>query len=350
MKFSKILNAIQNENKQILIVGDSMIDNYFYCDWKKNLRETQEKIIQLKRRSVRLGGAANTYQVIRALNGKAQLCTVVGCDEEGELLSKSLLGQGNNKIYIFRDVSKVTTKKTRITIENESQLLRIDEEDCQSISHELEQKILDLISLKSYEFDVLILSDYGKGMITDNLARKLIKIFRDQNKYTLVDPKSSNIMKYAGAYLVKPNRDEFLTLMRNEFEMCEEICAEHISRVLRNINIEYLYVTLGECGGILYSQQGKIMKTPRYSVDCVCSIGAGDSVIAGLALAIVHNTPVQMAIQFATVIAVLSIQKKETESIDIQELRSYLCENQSIPEQYDRAILESEKNAIGCKG
>lgn len=329
---STILDVIQNENKQILIVGDSMIDIYFYCDWKKDLQETGEKVVQLKKKSTRLGGAANTYQAIRTLSGKVQLCTVVGCDEMGKLISECLLEQGNSETYIFRDESKVTTKKSRVIIEKECHMLRIDEEESRSINSKLEQQIIDFISVKANEFDVLVLSDYGKGMITDNLSREIIKIFSMQNKYILVDPKASNIKKYAGAYLVKPNREEFLTLMGDGREIKEGICDEHISHVLEESNIEYLYVTFGECGSILYSQQSESIKAPGYSVDCVCSIGAGDSTIAGLALAIAYNIPIEMAIHFATALAVLSVQKKETEPINIQELRTFIYKEKAIPE------------------
>ncbi|MHB1098417.1 MAG: D-glycero-beta-D-manno-heptose-7-phosphate kinase [Burkholderiales bacterium] len=256
---------------RVLIVGDVMLDRYWFGDVERISPEAPVPVIKVGRVEDRTGGAANVARNIASLGAQATLLSVVGDDEAGRSLEALLKNEGVNAL-LHRDKSISTTIKLR-AIARHQQLLRIDFETQPSFEI-LESVLADFIS-EIDKADVVILSDYGKGGLGH--IEKMIKIAREAKKTVLVDPKGEDYSRYRGATLITPNRSEFRQVAGSWTS--EQELEKKAQDLRKKLELDALLVTRSEEGMSLYREEGVLHEGVQarevYDVS-----GAGDTVIA----------------------------------------------------------------------
>ncbi|MBL6972161.1 MAG: hypothetical protein ISR63_08530, partial [Desulfobacterales bacterium] len=201
MDFSKF------ERCHILVVGDLMIDEYLWGTVDRISPEAPVQIVAVDSEDYTLGGAGNVINNLTALGAKVTAAGVVGIGRNGQLLLQKFQELGVDTAGIVKEPDRPTTMKTRIIAANQ-QVLRIDRETKKAISDETHDKLAGYIENKVPDVDVILISDYGKGVVTNTLMSRLIAAARKHNKITIADPKGLDFSKYSGVSLLTPNKKE----------------------------------------------------------------------------------------------------------------------------------------------
>jgi len=297
---------------KILVAGDVMLDRYWFGDVNRISPEAPVPVLKVERVEERPGGAANVARNIASLGAHSTLLSVVGADEAGDCLEKLLTQHGNVNALLHRDSTISTTIKLR-AVARHQQLLRIDFET--QPSHEVLNTKLADFRAKLPDADVVILSDYGKGGLTH--ISEMIKLAREAGKPVLVDPKGDDYTRYAGATLLTPNRSEFREVAgswKNEAELNEK--AE---RLRKELKLEALLVTRSEEGMSLY-RANEILHEPTQSREVFDVSGAGDTVIATLAVMIACGAEWSHAVRIANRAAGIVVGKLGTAMVNRDEI------------------------------
>jgi D-glycero-beta-D-manno-heptose-7-phosphate kinase len=296
---------------RLLIVGDVMLDRYWFGDVERISPEAPVPIVRIARAEERPGGAANVARNVAALGARAALLSVTGDDEAGLALARLLVDERVETSFL-RDAALHTTVKLRV-IGRQQQLLRIDFETAPS-GEVLASKLADFERLLAAA-DVVILSDYGKGGLT-HIAR-MIAHAREAGRRVLVDPKGDEWDKYRGATLMTPNRNEFRQVVgrwRNEAEMA------HKAQALREaLALDALLVTRSEEGMSLYSADGTLT-IPAQAREVYDVSGAGDTVIATVGTLLAAGAPLSDAVHVANAAAGIVVGKLGTAVVAPDEL------------------------------
>ncbi|HUX92104.1 MAG TPA: D-glycero-beta-D-manno-heptose-7-phosphate kinase [Gallionellaceae bacterium] len=300
------------EKAKILVVGDVMLDRYWFGDVNRISPEAPVPVLKVERVEERPGGAANVARNIASLGAHSTLLSVVGADEAGDCLEKLLTQHGNINALLHRDSTISTTIKLR-AVARHQQLLRIDFET--QPSHEVLNAKLADFRAKLPDADVVILSDYGKGGLTH--ISEMIKLARAAGKPVLVDPKGDDYTRYAGATLLTPNRSEFREVAggwKSEAELTEK--AE---RLRKELKLEALLVTRSEEGMSLY-RANEILHEPTQSREVFDVSGAGDTVIATLAVMLACGAEWSHAVRIANRAAGIVVGKLGTAMVSRDEI------------------------------
>jgi rfaE bifunctional protein kinase chain/domain len=276
---------------RILVVGDVMLDRYWYGEVSRISPEAPVPVVKFKRAEERPGGAANVARNAAALGARVTLLSVVGDDEPGHRLTELLHGE-KITARLHRDRTIDTTVKLRVIGPPRHQLLRIDFET--EPSHEiLRSKLADYTKLVA-GCDAIILSDYGKGGLT-HIAR-MISLAKRHGKPVLIDPKGSDFARYQGATLVTPNLNEFRNVAgawKNEREL-----TARAQQLRRKLKVEALLVTRGADGMTLY-ERARRLQVPAQAREVSDVSGAGDTVIAAMAVMLASGCPIDEAVRIA---------------------------------------------------
>jgi len=300
------------EKVKILVVGDVMLDRYWFGDVNRISPEAPVPVLKVERVEERPGGAANVARNIASLGAHCTLLSVVGADEAGDCLEKLLTQHGNVNALLHRDSTISTTIKLR-AIARQQQLLRIDFET--QPSHEVLNEKLTDFRAQLPEADVVILSDYGKGGLTH--IAEMIKLARAAGKPVLVDPKGDDYARYSGATLLTPNRSEFREVAggwKNEAEL-----SAKAERLRTELKLDALLVTRSEEGMSLY-RANKILHEPTQSREVFDVSGAGDTVIATLAVMIACGAEWSHAVRIANRAAGIVVGKLGTAMVSRDEI------------------------------
>ena len=299
------------ENARVLVVGDVMLDRYWFGEVSRISPEAPVPIVHIKRTEERPGGAANVARNIASLGGKATLLSVVGDDEAGRTLSELLAGE-NVATHFHKDASLPTTVKLRV-IGRQQQLMRIDFETPPS-REVLEDKLGDFESMIE-NHDVVILSDYGKGGLTH--VTKMIDAAKRFGKAIMIDPKGDDYSKYRGATLLTPNLAEFREVMgqwRDEADL-----AARAEKLRDDLSLDALLVTRSEEGMSLFTA-GNAIHEPTQAREVFDVSGAGDTVIATIGLMLAAGLPVADAVKIANRAAGVVVGKLGTATVSRAEL------------------------------
>ena len=299
------------KNARVLVVGDVMLDRYWFGNVERISPEAPVPIVHVQRTEERPGGAANVARNVAALGGQATLLSVVGDDEAGRSLL-ALLEKEHVKTIFHQDAKLPTTVKLRV-ISRQQQLMRIDFETPPSLGV-LEDKLDDFESLVD-SVDVVILSDYGKGSLTH--VTKMIETAKRQGKRVLIDPKGDDFSKYRGATMLTPNRGEFREVAgrwANETELAKKAAA-----VREQYNFEALLVTRSEEGMSLFTQHEAVHE-PTQAREVYDVSGAGDTVIATIGLMLAAGATMTDAMRIANRAAGVVVGKLGTATVTQQEL------------------------------
>jgi len=303
---------------KVLIVGDVMLDRYWFGDVTRISPEAPVPIVKINHSEERPGGAANVARNLSSLGAKAMLLSVVGDDEAGKNLAE-LVRQHGIDAYLLEDSSISTTVKLRV-IGRKQQLIRIDFETAPS-REVLADKLADYERLLG-GCDAVILSDYGKGGLA-HIAR-MIELARAAGKPVLVDPKGIDFSGYAGATLITPNRDELEKVTgawRSEAELEEKAQA-----LRQDLRLDAVLVTLG-AGGMTLFRKGSVRHEGTRAREVADVSGAGDTVIAALGAMLAAGASMEEAMRVANLAAGIVVGKLGTATVDVEELRRAIEED-----------------------
>ena len=275
MDFNTIFEKFCEKN--ILIIGDSMIDTYMWGVVNRVSPEAPVPVVEIKKHENRLGGAANVALNLSALGAKPILCSVIGDDAKGDLFLKLMNQSKLPTSGIIRNKERKTTVKTRVIADNKHQL-RIDEEETNPISNSTD--FLNLAINLMTNIDAIIMQDYNKGVLTPLIIKEIIKKANYKNIPIIVDPKINNFNCYKNCTIFKPNLSEIKAGINVDFNANNKDQIKDATTKLRNIlNAKSVLLTLSEKGICTNSTEGFIL-TPAYKRNIIDVSGAGDTVIA----------------------------------------------------------------------
>jgi rfaE bifunctional protein kinase chain/domain len=298
-------------NSRVLVVGDVMLDRYWFGDVSRISPEAPVPVAKIARMEERAGGAANVARNIASLGGKATILSVVGDDEAATALTRLMESDGITPSF-KRDPGISTTIKLRV-VARQQQLIRLDFEDAPS--HEILADKLDDYAAIVAAHDVVILSDYGKGGLTH--VSRMIELARAAGKPVLIDPKGDDYSKYAGATLLTPNRSEFKQVA-GSWQNDEQLAAK--AQALRSqLQLDALLVTRSEEGMTLYREAGAVHE-PTLAQEVYDVSGAGDTVIGTLGLMLAAGLAMPLAMRLANAAAGIVVAKLGTAVCHQREL------------------------------
>ncbi len=300
------------EGARILVVGDVMLDRYWFGDVHRISPEAPVPVLKVSHVDERPGGAANVARNIAALGAQATLLSVVGEDEAGACLEKLLKEHDNITALLHRDSSISTIIKLR-AVARHQQLLRIDFET--PPSHEVLHAALVDFRAQLPLADVVILSDYGKGGLAH--IAQMIQMAKDAGKPVLVDPKGDNYARYSGATLLTPNRSEFREVAGSWHDEAE--LDSKAQNLRRELQLDALLITRSEDGMSLY-REGVVQHEATHTREVFDVSGAGDTVIATLAVMLASGADMNDAMRIANRAAGIVVGKLGTAVVSREEV------------------------------
>lgn len=282
-------------NLRVLIIGDVMLDSYIWGAVERISPEAPVPIVNVKKRDVRLGGAANVALNIQALGATPVLVALCGADDAGKKLQSILVEHNMPVEGLVTSTSRPTTVKTRV-IASSQHVVRVDEESDKPPVQEEEEALLKRIESLLSGCQVIIFEDYDKGVINASLIEKTVALARKHNIPTVVDPKKRNFLAYCGVSLFKPNLKEMREGLKIELESGNQKQLEEGVRLLKEkLNVEGVMATLSE-HGVYITYQGESVKLPAHPREIADVSGAGDTVVSIASLCIaLHLPPKQIA-------------------------------------------------------
>ena len=303
------------QQARVLVVGDVMLDRYWFGDVSRISPEAPVPVAKIEKTEHRAGGAANVARNVAALGGRAVLLSVIGDDEAGDCLN-ALMAEHGVETVLMRDQNINTTVKLRVVARNQ-QLIRLDFED--TPTHEVLDGVKNRFRELLAECDTVILSDYGKGGLTHVVS--FIEWARQAGKPVLIDPKGDDYAKYTGATMLTPNRAELRQVTgswKNEADLQEKARA-----LRRNLDLQALLLTRSEEGMTLF-RDGEPHHQPTQAREVFDVSGAGDTVIAGMGLAMAAGLDFLEAMQLANAAAGVVVGKLGTAVCSFDELAQSL--------------------------
>ncbi len=280
-------------NKKIAVIGDMMLDGYFWGDVKRISPEAPVPVVEVENEFFRFGGAANVALNILKLGGIPVPVGIIGYDNYGSIFSSLLNESGISDEGIIVDESRPTTTKTRV-IANNQHVVRIDKESKQYINKEIHNKLMKFLEKNIGELDGIILQDYNKGVLSPSLIEKTINLANKHNVLITVDPKFNNFFSYKNVTVFKPNRKEAEDVMGAKIKTDGDITAAGV-KLLDKLNSKYVLLTLGEGGIAVFEKGRKEERMPTKARKVADVSGAGDTVISTLTMALASGANIMQA-------------------------------------------------------
>jgi len=298
-------------SSKVLVVGDVMLDRYLMGDVSRISPEAPVPILQVMDEESRPGGAANVAMNIKALGGQVGLHSIVGCDAAGEELSR-LLKQAGISAQLVCDEGLRTTMKLRLVARSQ-QMLRADFED--QPGEKALANLFENFSQALHAHHAVLISDYAKGALVD--VQKMIGLAKQQGLKVLVDPKGNDFSKYKGADLITPNRLELLNII-GPWQHEDQLRLK-VMQLCESLNIRSLVLTRAEEGMTLF-EKDRTVHLPAQQVEIADVTGAGDTVIAVLAMLVASDVPLVHAMALANRAGGLVVAKFGTATLSAPEL------------------------------
>lgn len=271
-------------NKRIAIIGDMMLDIYFWGDVKRISPEAPVPVVEVENEFFRFGGAANCALNIASLNGIPEPIGVIGYDNFGTVFT-SLLSESNiSSKGIFVDETRPTTAKTRV-IADKQHVVRIDKESKQNLNSDLSDKMYSHLESIIGNIDGIILQDYNKGVLSEQFIQKIITLSRTKNKIVTVDPKFNNFFAYKNVTVFKPNRKEAEDVLGIKIKTDQDISYAG-KLLIEKLQSNYVLLTLGAEGIAIFEKDKPEKRMPTKARKVADVSGAGDTVISTLTMAL----------------------------------------------------------------
>jgi D-beta-D-heptose 7-phosphate kinase/D-beta-D-heptose 1-phosphate adenosyltransferase len=313
---------VRFENTKILVIGDVMLDRYWWGSVGRISPEAPVPIVKLEDMSLVAGGAANVAANLAGLGVTPYLFGVVGDDHEAGLLDQKLDESGISKHFLTPVSGRPTTIKTRI-VAHSQHVVRIDHESAAAIDNATADQILSKIEAVIPEIDAAILSDYAKGFLTDHFLERVIDSLRAAGKLVLVDPKRRDFAKYTGASVITPNKREAAESCALDIDK-DDMVALAGAALLKEIDLDALLITEGEHGMTLFEKGAETFHLDPLAHNVFDVTGAGDTVISAFAAAAANGHSFRDAATLANIAAGLVVGKIGTTTITSGMISDFL--------------------------
>lgn len=301
----------------VLVAGDVMVDEYVIGDVERISPESPVPVLVAKDTLRRLGGAGNVVQNIVTMGGKVALFATVGKDGPGLWFKEYCENIGVESFWIKDDPARPTTMKTRVVARNQ-QIVRIDKEQVGALSPDIENVIIEEIKSVMPQVKAAVVSDYGKGFLTAKVLETIMSSAKEHHIPVVVDPKGLDFRRYRGASYLTPNLKE--ASMASGVEIRNHDSLVKAAQVLLDqTGVEAVIVTRGRDGSTVVTRK-KFQDFPAKQVEIVDVTGAGDTVIAALALAAANNLPIESAAELANLAASLVVARFGAASVTLDEM------------------------------
>ena len=303
---------------KLLVVGDLMIDEYLWGDVERISAEAPVQVVSITHEEYNLGGSGNVVNNLVTLGAQVSAAGVVGAGADGNLVLEKFKQLGVDTRAVLPDSGRPTTRKTRV-IAGHQHVLRIDRETKKDISPPVLKTLVKRANEIIPQVDVILVSDYGKGVITRSLLKPLIATARKHGKVIIADPKGLDFTKYAGVTIITPNKKEAGLAQGIEI-IDESTLLEAGAGILESTGIDKVLITLGKDGMVLMENNKPPYKIKAEARQVYDVSGAGDTVIASLGLGLASGLPLETAVTLANTAAGLVVGKVGTATISQAEL------------------------------
>lgn len=308
-----------NKKPNILVIGDLMIDHYLWGSCDRISPEAPVQVVNVKKESSVLGGAGNVINNLVTLGSVVDVISVIGNDSVANELKSLLEKIDVPTSNLVVENNRKTSKKSRL-IASQQQVLRYDMESIDDINENSHKQIIQTLEKNIDKYSSIILSDYGKGVLTTNLTKEIIKIANKNSIKVLVDPKGKDYSKYKGSYTLTPNKKEAMEATNIDIKD-ESSLIEALKSLKTQCELEVSLITLSEQGIAIFDDELTIKPTVAREVYDVT--GAGDTVIASIAFALGNNLDIKDAIYFANLAAGVVVGKIGSATTTLDEIYEY---------------------------
>ncbi len=313
------MNRLKETQPHILVIGDLMIDHYLWGGCERISPEAPVQVVDIARETTVLGGAGNVINNLVTLGARVSVAGVIGDDDNGIELKEMLLSLGASCEGLIVQTGRKTSKKSRIIASNQ-QILRYDKESKEPIGQVSVESLIDYVAKVVDQCDMVILSDYGKGVITEAVAQGIIVSAKAKGKKVLVDPKGKDYSKYSGAYLLTPNKKEASEatgiMIKDDATLREALLS-----LKATCNLQCSMITLSEDGIAIYDES--MRRYPTVAKEVFDVTGAGDTVIASLSFALSCGLSIDEAAPFANHAAAVVVGKIGSATVTLDEIETY---------------------------
>jgi D-beta-D-heptose 7-phosphate kinase/D-beta-D-heptose 1-phosphate adenosyltransferase len=313
------MNNTKNIQPKILVIGDLMIDHYLWGKCERISPEAPVQIVDIQKETTVLGGAGNVINNLISLGSLVYVYSVIGSDETASELKQMLNTAGANS-FLIEEQNRKTSKKSRI-MASHSQVVRYDNESKEDIDLYSQKQLFDKFEATIESFDIILFSDYGKGVLTTALSQKLIACANLKGKKVLVDPKGKDYSKYKGAYLLTPNKKEAQEATGISITN-ESSLNEALAKLKEVASLEISMITLSE-DGIAFLQNEDVIVKPTVAREVYDVTGAGDTVLASLGYALALNNDIAPSVEFANLAAGVVVGKLGSATVSLDEIEEY---------------------------
>lgn len=322
-------------SKRILVAGDFMLDKYTTGKVSRISPEAPVPVLHVKEEKILPGGAGNVILNLLALKAHVIPLGRIGSDQEGKTLKNLLQEKGANVSYLFEEKSFTTPLKNRL-IAGKQQIVRVDFEKIEPLSHDLEKKILSSIDTILLGVDLVAISDYGKGFLTNSILEALIQKAKKRKLLVIIDPKGNDFSKYKNAFMIKPNLQEAYAAT----SLPPETPLNQVAKtLLKQIQSEYLLITRSEEGMSLFDKNGKEESFPVVSKEVLDVTGAGDTVLSTLSAFLANDFSLNEAIKLSNVAAGIAIEHVGCVSVSLIDMMKKLFKIESKHKVFDEDDL-----------
>lgn len=306
---------------KIGVLGDVMLDTYWWGHVERISPEAPVPVVALDKKEYRIGGAGNVALNLSCLGANVSAISVIGNDEDGTALIKLFTDNNIGTGYLLKKESRITTSKSRIISRNQ-QMMRLDSEVTNDLSESEENELLAAVAayLEKEKPLALILEDYNKGVLTENIIVKVIQLCKDHNVITTVDPKRKNFLSYKGVNIFKPNMKEVKEGLNLLIDDVNKNVLDGIHEKLEaKLKHEVSFITLSE-KGVYYRQSNKSRIVPSHVRNIADVSGAGDTVIAVASLLYAATKDVDLMAEVANLAGGLVCEEVGTVAINKDRL------------------------------
>jgi len=318
------INIDDFKNVRALVIGDLMIDEYLWGSVDRISPEAPVPVVCVEKESHALGGAGNVIHNLVVMGAKVFAVGTAGTGKAGQMIFEKLEALGIGTDGVISEPQRPTTRKTRVIASNQ-QVLRIDKEIKKNINADTLEKLVRIIESKIVNVDLIILSDYDKGLITKDLVQQAVTLARKHKVLTLADPKSLDFFKYKQVSILTPNKKEASLAANMDIKSGKDLFTAG-QKIMDRIKIERLLITCGQDGMVLFERGKKpyIIESKAQQVFDVS--GAGDTVISLLGLGLATGATFKESAMVANAAAGIVVAKVGTATASIDELRQALAD------------------------
>ena len=306
----------ENKSPKILVIGDLMIDQYLWGSSERISPEAPVPIIKITSDSEVLGGAGNVVNNLKKLDSKVDLISVIGNCQTSSDIQDLLVEIGVDTKYLIKQKNRIVSKKSRI-IASQQQVVRYDRESSEDIDQQSENTLIKKLKENISKYEVILVSDYGKGVLTSKVTKILIQEANANNIKVLVDPKGNDYSKYKGAYLLTPNKKEASEATKINIKDNKSL-HRAVSQLKSELDLDVSLITMSEEGIAVYDNELRIKPTITKEVFDVT--GAGDTVLSSLGYALACNSSIDEAVEFSNLAAGVVVSKIGSATATLNEI------------------------------